>query len=110
MIYTLLEPKHPMIHTKMTPWIEENGSIEDRKEFAKDMVETMRHYGGIGLSANQVGYPTRMFVWCNNDNYIACFNPQILSESDFKIPIDFYVCLILLLCRVTRKKVSTLTT
>ncbi len=88
MIYTLLEPKHPMIHTKMTPWIEENGSIEDRKEFAKDMVETMRHYGGIGLSANQVGYPTRMFVWGNNNNYIACFNPQILSESDFKIPIE----------------------
>jgi len=88
MIYKLLDPKHPMVQTKMTPWTETNGSLEDRKDFTKNMVETMRHYGGIGLSANQVGYPTRMFVWGDNDNYIACFNPKITDESETKIPIE----------------------
>tara|TARA_Y100000310_G_scaffold281625_1_gene302223 strand:+ start:150 stop:731 length:582 start_codon:yes stop_codon:yes gene_type:complete len=88
MIYKLLDPKHPMVQTKMTPWTETNGSLEDRKEFTKDMVETMRHYGGIGMSSNQVGYASRMFVWGDNNNYIACFNPKITDESETKIPIE----------------------
>ena len=32
------------------------------------MFETMKKYGGIGLSANQVGKPYRMFVMGDNEN------------------------------------------
>ena len=61
---------------------------EDKVEFSKDMAETMRHWGGIGLSANQVGFPYRMFVMGDNDNYINCWNPRILVESDNKVAIQ----------------------
>ena len=52
------------------------------------MVETMKHYGGIGLSANQCGIPIRMFVFGDNKHYIPCFNPRIIAYSDKKIPIE----------------------
>ena len=36
--------------------------IKDRAELSKKMYNSMVKYGGIGLSANQVGLPFRMFV------------------------------------------------
>ena len=36
--------------------------LKDRKELGTIMYDTMKKYGGIGLSANQVGLPYRMFV------------------------------------------------
>jgi len=86
MIYKLLEPKHPLVHTKMPEYIDDDLSF--RKQLMDDMVESMKHYGGIGLSANQVGIPSRMFVFGDNENYVACFNPKILVESENTVPID----------------------
>ena len=84
MIYNLLEKDHPMVHMRM----EGDNQPEDRVEFAKDMAETMKHWGGIGLSANQIGFPYRMFVMGNDKNYMVCYNPKITVESDIKIPIE----------------------
>ena len=47
----------------------------------------MARYGGIGLSANQVGLPFNMFVLGNhlsleNGLKMACFNPMIVSTSE----------------------------
>ena len=53
MIYTLLEPNHPLLHSPL-PKITAETEPEDRVELTNNMAETMRHYGGIGLSANQV--------------------------------------------------------
>ena len=50
MIYNLLEKDHPMVHMRM----KEENQPEDKVEFAKDMAESMKCCGGIGLSANQV--------------------------------------------------------
>ncbi len=86
MIYKLLEAKHPLVHTEMPEF--DDAEDFNRKEFSDDMVETMKHWGGIGLSANQVGFPYRMFVFGDNKNYVSCWNPKIISESEFKIPID----------------------
>ena len=47
MIYTLLEPEHPILLTKL-PEITAETEPEDRKELLDNMVETMKHYGGIG--------------------------------------------------------------
>jgi len=84
MIYNLLEKDHPIVHMRM----EEDNQPEDRVEFAKDMAETMKHWGGFGLSANQIGFPYRMFVMGNDENYMVCYNPKITVESDIKIPIE----------------------
>ena len=87
MIYTLLEPDHPLLLTAL-PEITAETEPEDRKELLDNMVETMKHYGGIGLSANQCGIPIRMFVFGDNENYVPCFNPRIIEASEKKIPIE----------------------
>ena len=87
MIYTLLEPKHPLLLTKL-PEITADTEPEDRKELLANMVESMKHYGGIGLSANQCGIPIRMFVFGDNKNYIPCFNPRIIATYGELIPIE----------------------
>ena len=86
MIYTLLHPDHPLVHSELPEFVDSDEL--DRKEIVDNMVETMKHYGGIGLSANQVGLPHRMFVFGDNNNYVPCFNPKILVESENKIPIE----------------------
>jgi peptide deformylase len=40
-----------------------------RVRYSDDMIDTMRDYEGVGIAANQVGVPLRIFVmevWCNN--------------------------------------------
>jgi peptide deformylase len=87
MIYTLLEPDHDLLKHPL-PEITAETEPENRPELLANMVETMRHYGGIGLSANQVGIAIRMFVFGDNDNYIPCFNPKILEYGKDKIPME----------------------
>ena len=87
MIYTLIESKHPLLHSPL-PEITADTEPENRKELLDNMVETMKHCGGIGLSANQVGLALRMFVFGDNKHYIPCFNPRIIAYSDKKVPME----------------------
>ena len=87
MIYTLLEPDHKMLLHPL-PEITAETEPESRQELLDNMVETMKHYGGIGLSANQVGLPIRMFVFGDKEHYVPCFNPRIISTSEKKVPIE----------------------
>ena len=86
MIYTLLEPNHPLLHSPL-PEITAETEPEDRVELTNNMSETMRHYGGIGLSANQVGLAMRMFVFGDNKHFIPCFNPKIIEYGGPEMPI-----------------------
>ena len=87
MIYTLLEPNHPLLHSPL-PEITAETEPEDRVELTNNMVETMKHYGGIGLSANQVGIALRMFVFGDNKHFIPCFNPKILEYGGPDMAIE----------------------
>ena len=87
MIYTLLEPDHDLLKYPL-PEITAETEPESRPELLANMVETMKHYGGIGLSANQCGIPIRMFVFGDNENYIPCFNPKILEYGGPEMPIE----------------------
>ena len=40
----------------------ENFEFANRKELCEVMYDNMTKYGGLGLSANQIGLPYRMFV------------------------------------------------
>jgi peptide deformylase len=56
----------------------------DPKQFEKDMLETMYAHNGVGLAANQVGYPVRMFVMGHRDSPElgqAFFNPIVISNT-----------------------------
>jgi|ERR1700747_75006 len=48
-------------------------------ELAISLTQTMNKHGGIGLAANQVGLPFRVFVMGLHGSYYACFNPEIVS-------------------------------
>ena len=87
MIYTLVEPTHDLLKHPL-PEITAETEPESRPELLANMVETMKHYGGIGLSANQCGIPIRMFVFGDNENYIPCFNPKILEYGGPEVAIE----------------------
>ena len=63
--YPLIPPTDPRLLMKITPYTDDmlkEFKIKDRKELSKKMYNSMVKYGGIGLSANQVNLPFRMFV------------------------------------------------
>ena len=70
-----------------------SGCSEDmnRQEMKDNLIETMEHFNGIGLSANQCGIMERVFVMYSDvkkKEIIACFNPKIVSESDEEVFMD----------------------
>ena len=89
----LIPPTDPRVLTAIAPFqddmLKEEG-FKDRKELSEKMFETMFNYGGIGLSANQVGLPFNMFVMgghpkLENGMKLTCFNPMIVSASEEKV-------------------------
>jgi peptide deformylase len=89
----LIPPNDPRVLSAIAPFqndmLKEEG-FKDRKELTEKMFELMRKYGGIGLSANQVGLPFNMFVLgdhpqLENGLKMACFNPMIISSSEEKV-------------------------
>jgi peptide deformylase len=53
----------------------------DPNEFASTMVESLKKYKGLGLSAIQCGFNYRVFVMGSEENYVAYFNPKIISSE-----------------------------
>jgi peptide deformylase len=53
----------------------------DQIEFAKELVECMYENNGLGLAANQVGVPYRIFAMRGNPQNFVCFNPRIVQSS-----------------------------
>ena len=86
-IYTLLENNNLALTIPLSGCSEDL----DRKELKENMIETMKAFHGIGLSASQCGVMERVFVMysdVNKKEIIACFNPQILSEGTEKVLMD----------------------
>jgi len=85
----LIPPTDPRVQSAIAPFsndmLKEEG-FKDRKELSEAMFDTMKKYGGIGLSANQVGLPFNMFVLGDHPEVeknlkMTCFNPMIISSS-----------------------------
>ena len=56
----------------------------DREKIVKDLIDSMEHYQGIGLSANQIGIMERVFIMyedINTRKILTCFNPRIIEMS-----------------------------
>lgn len=80
-IRTLVQPKNPILTTNLEPFDFSNPPI-DPQELADTMIEHLVHYKGLGLSANQIGLPYRVFVVNTQPEKIVCFNPSITWQSD----------------------------
>lgn len=81
---TIIKNPDPILAERM-PEFDFKNSVTDPVQLEKDMIETMLASGGIGLSANQVGVKTRMFVMGHpkyRDHAQAFFNPIIAGVTD----------------------------
>tara|TARA_B100000519_G_C14032779_1_gene338876 strand:- start:113 stop:634 length:522 start_codon:yes stop_codon:yes gene_type:complete len=86
-ICTLIESTNPLLRIKLS----ECSSDLDREKVESQLIDSMKHYQGIGLSANQVGIMERVFVMYSDvkkREIISCFNPKIITQSDTEIVID----------------------
>lgn len=59
----------------------------DPIQLSKDLAETMLANNGVGLSANQVGLPYRVFVIKSNP-IIACFNPYVVDDGEEELSLE----------------------
>lgn len=78
--FELVPPDHPALYKVLPEFNFENSTINPN-EFASTLVETCKKYNGIGLSANQCGFEHRVFVMGSGEEYVAYFNPKIISSK-----------------------------
>ena len=58
----------PVLKTVADPVKPEQIQDAGTRRLVEDMLETMDHYGGVGLAANQIGITRRIFVFdCDGD-------------------------------------------
>ena len=84
--YNLVDETDPILSTKMDRFDFQNPPV-DPEELGKDLLAHMRYFGGIGLSANQLGLPYRVFV-TEGDPGFACFNPRITAHAGEEVLMD----------------------
>jgi peptide deformylase len=82
MLKIVLNP-NPILKESMPEFDFEN-PVMDPKEMERQMLEVMFTNDALGLSANQVGIRTRMFVMGDKRNFLmakAYFNPKIVANT-----------------------------
>ena len=88
-VFPLIPPNDPRLLMQVAPFMDdtlEQFGFADRKELSKVMYDNMTKYGGLGLSANQLGLPYRMFVMgghpqIEDGKVRSVFNPLINDVS-----------------------------
>ena len=79
----LLPEDHPVLHQEPLTWVFDPPQA-DPKLMYDIMLENMVYHHRLGLSANQIGMPVKVFAMRidESDNAIVCFNPEIVKESE----------------------------
>ena len=86
-MYILLENTNPILTIPLSGCSDDL----DRQEIKDNLIDTMKHYNGVGLSASQCGIMERVFVMYSDvkkRETIICFNPEVTIYSDTKILMD----------------------
>lgn len=81
--FELVQLDHPILY-KVLPEFDFANPPVDPNAFASSLVETCKKYNGLGLSANQCGFEHRVFVMGAGDEYVAYFNPKLISSKGEK--------------------------
>lgn len=82
----LVDDNHPFLSTVLEEF-DFNNPPEDPIQLAHKLAATMTSHGGMGLSANQVGLPYRVFTMATSP-ITTCFNPRIVDQGDEQILLD----------------------
>jgi peptide deformylase len=83
----LVPATDPILRTKCENFDFENPTIWP-VELAKDLVKFMYDNNGIGLAANQVGIPYRVFAMRGHPENFVCFNPRIVQASEQQVTLE----------------------
>jgi len=79
-MYELIDEASKVLRTP--PQLFDFETRTDAEEIASKLKEAMQRFGGIGLSANQVGLDARVFVMKSEDKgVVAFFNPELKRVS-----------------------------
>jgi len=80
-VFTLVGEDNPILK-QVLPEFDFSNPPVNPNEFASTLVETCKLHHGIGLSANQCGFPYRVFVMGAGNEYVAFYNPKVISYSE----------------------------
>ena len=85
----LLPEDHPVLHKEPLVWVFDPPQADPNRMY-EIMLENMVYHKGLGLSANQIGMPVKVFAMRidDADNAIVCFNPEIIRESKKKVIME----------------------
>ena len=80
---TLLHKANPLLRQEM-PFFDFDNPPTDPSKLKEEMIDRMFEEGGVGLSANQIGYEYRVFVMkgANKEQSMFFANPEILELSE----------------------------
>ena len=76
----------PILRTPLTKFDFENPAT-DPIELAHTLAQAVITYDGLGISANQLGLPHRVFA-IKAQQIIVCYNPMIVDVSDETIYLE----------------------
>jgi len=79
-VYELVKETDPILKEVMPEFDFKNPPMNPI-ELASGLVDTCKHYKGYGLSANQCGFRYRVFIMGAEEEYVAFFNPKIISTK-----------------------------
>ena len=78
----LAHESDPILFKEPAPWDFDNPELDPQK-FNTLMFENMMAHRGLGLSANQIGIPFKVFsMYVTDTEGIVCYNPSIKEVSD----------------------------
>jgi len=79
-LFQLVHESDPILKEVMPEFDFDNSPVNP-SDFASTLVETCKARHGLGLSANQCGFRYRVFVMGHGDEYVAFFNPKLISSK-----------------------------
>jgi peptide deformylase len=83
----LVTPNDPIL-TKPCDVFDFSNPPMDPIELAQNLVKTMYDHNGIGLAANQVGIPYRVFAMRGAPENFVCFNPKLVQPSEMTVTLE----------------------
>jgi len=83
---SLLSYNDPILHSPCKKWDLINPAF-NLNDFAQTLVNTMRESNGIGLAANQVGIPYKIFAMYGDPTFVVV-NPKIIEVSDEMVTLE----------------------
>lgn len=86
MIHQLVPSNDPILKQELEQFDFSNPPT-DPIQLAHDLAESMLAHNGLGLSANQIGLPYRVFA-IKAEQILVCFNPKIVDHSDETIYLE----------------------